>query len=79
MNTPKNPAGYLLGWAAPLNAPWSARTFTRTARILPSRSAASSPRMWKSRANAVDIRFSERSSIHFTGRPVIIVPAMAHR
>src|SRR5690349_17420472 len=26
--------------------------------------------MWKSRANAVDIRFSERSSIHFTGRPV---------
>jgi hypothetical protein len=23
VNTPKNPAGYLLGWAVPLNAPWS--------------------------------------------------------
>ena len=79
MNTPKNPAGYLLGWATPLNAPWSASTVTRTARILPSRLAASSPRMWKSRAKHVDIRFSDRSSIHFTGRPVSIEPAIAHR
>ena len=79
MNTPKNPAGYLVGWAAPLNAPWSASTVTRTALIVPSRLAASSPRMWKSRAKQVDIRFSDRSSIHFTGRPVIIEAVIAHR
>ena len=79
MNTPKNPAGYLLGWAVPLNAPWSASTVTRTARIFPSRLAASSPCMWKSRAKQVDIRFSDRSSIHLTGWPVMIEPTTAHR
>ena len=42
----KNPAGYLLGWADPLNAPWSASTRARRARIRPSRVAAISPCMW---------------------------------
>jgi hypothetical protein len=79
VNTLKNPAGNLLGCAVPLNAPWSASTVTRTARIRPSRDAASSPRMWKSLANDPDIRFSDRSSIHLTGFPVIIEPAIAHR
>jgi hypothetical protein len=79
VNTPKNPAGYLLGWAVPLNAPWSASTVTRTALTRPSRLAASSPRMWKSRAKHVDIRFSDRSSIHLTGRPTSIEAAIAHR
>jgi hypothetical protein len=60
-----------------LNAPWSASTFTRTALILPSRLAASSPRMWKSRAKQVDIRFSDRSSIHLTGLEVRIEPTIA--
>ena len=32
----KNPAGYFVGWAVALNAPWSAITSTRTPRILPS-------------------------------------------
>ena len=50
---------------------------TRTARIVPSRLAASSPRMWKSRAKQVDMRFSDRSSIHLTGWPVIIEPTTA--
>jgi hypothetical protein len=51
---------------------------TRTARIFPSRLAASSPCMWKSRAKQVDIRFSDRSSIHLTGWPVMIEPTTAH-
>ena len=42
----KNPAGYFVGWAVALNAPWSAITSTRTPRILPSRVAAISPCMW---------------------------------
>jgi hypothetical protein len=75
----EEPAGYLVGWAAPLKAPWSASTVTRTALIFPSRLAASSPRMWKSRAKQVDIRFSDRSSTHFTGRRVIIAAVIAHR
>jgi len=78
VNTPKNPAGNLDGCAVPLNAPWSASTRTRTARILPSLLAASSPRMWKSRAKQVDIRFSDRSSIHLTGLPVMTEPTTAH-
>jgi hypothetical protein len=45
VNTWKKPAGYLVGWAVPLNAPWSAITSTRTPRILPSREAAISPRI----------------------------------
>ncbi|COX33318.1 Uncharacterised protein [Mycobacterium tuberculosis] len=45
MNTPKNPAGYFAGAAWALNAPWSASTLDRIARILPSRLAAISPTM----------------------------------
>ena len=75
----KNPAGYLVGWAVALNAPWSASTRARRPRILPSFVAAISPCMWKSRANVVDIRFSERSSTHLTGLPVTMAPTMAHR
>ena len=37
--------------------------------IVPSAFSAISPCMWKSRANPVEIRFSVRSSTHFTGRP----------
>ena len=70
VKTWKNPAGYFVGWAVPLNAPWSASTLTRMARMRPSRVAAISPCMWKSRAKLVLMRFSERSSIHFTGLPV---------
>jgi hypothetical protein len=39
----KNPAGYFDGCAVALNAPWSASVSTRSARILPSRSAAMRP------------------------------------
>ena len=39
----KNPAGYLVGWAVELNAPWSAITSTLSPRILPSRLAAIDP------------------------------------
>ena len=39
----KNPAGYFVGCAVALNAPWSARTSTRSARMRPSRSAAILP------------------------------------
>jgi hypothetical protein len=78
VNTPKNPAGNLVGCAVPLNAPWSASTVTRTALIVPSRLAASSPRMWKSLAKQVDIRFSDLSSTHFTGLPVMIEPTIVH-
>jgi len=39
----KNPAGYFVGCAVALNAPWSAMTSVRTARIFPSRVAAISP------------------------------------
>jgi hypothetical protein len=39
----KKPAGYLVGCAVALNAPWSASTFTRTPSILPSAVAAISP------------------------------------
>jgi hypothetical protein len=46
VKTWKKPAGNLVGWAVPLNAPWSAITFTRSARMSPSRVAATSPRMW---------------------------------
>ena len=41
----KNPAGNLLGCAVELNAPWSASTLARTARIRPSAVAAISPCM----------------------------------
>ena len=41
----KKPAGYLVGCAVALNAPWSASTSTRSARIRPSRSAAIFPRI----------------------------------
>ena len=43
MKTWKKPAGYFVGCAVPLNAPWSASTSTLTARILPSRVAAMPP------------------------------------
>ena len=39
----KKPAGYFVGCAVALNAPWSASTSTRSARIRPSRSAAILP------------------------------------
>ena len=39
----KNPAGYFVGCAVALNAPWSASTSTRSARMRPSRSAAILP------------------------------------
>jgi hypothetical protein len=42
----KKPAGNLDGCAAALNAPWSASTFTRIARIFPSFVDAISPCMW---------------------------------
>jgi hypothetical protein len=41
----KNPAGYLAGWALPLNAPWSASALARSPRIRPSRVAAISARI----------------------------------
>jgi hypothetical protein len=44
---------------------------------LPSRVAAISVCMWKSRAKAVVERFSIRSSTHFTGRPVTIEATIA--
>jgi hypothetical protein len=78
VKTEKKPAGYRVGWAVALKAPWSASTLTRTAWILPSRPAAIAPLITKSRANPVDIRFSERSSIHLTDRPVRIAALIAH-
>ena len=45
MKTPKKPPGNFVGAAVPLKAPWSASTWLRTARILPSLVAAISPRM----------------------------------
>ena len=42
----KKPAGYFVGCAMPLKAPWSARTSTLTAWILPSRVDAIEPFMW---------------------------------
>ena len=42
----KKPAGNLDGWAAALNAPWSASTRARRPRIWPSAVAAISPCMW---------------------------------
>ncbi len=42
----KKPAGYFVGWATPLNAPWSASTSTLTAWILPSRVEAMETFMW---------------------------------
>ena len=42
----KNPAGYLVGWAVALKAPWSASTLARRPRTRPSEVAAISPRMW---------------------------------
>jgi hypothetical protein len=42
----EEPGGYFVGCAVALNAPWSARTSTLTARILPSRVAAIEPFMW---------------------------------
>ena len=41
----KNPAGYFVGCAVALNAPWSAITSTRRPVILPSFVAAISPCM----------------------------------
>jgi hypothetical protein len=38
----KNPAGYFVGCAVALKAPWSASTLVRTARIRPSAVAATS-------------------------------------
>ena len=55
------------GWASAWNAPSSASSETRRPVIVPSALSAISPCMWKSRANPVEIRFSLRSSIHFTG------------
>ena len=42
----KKPAGYFVGCATLLNAPWSASTSTFTARILPSRVEAMDAFMW---------------------------------
>ena len=71
----KKPAGYFVGCAVALNAPWSASTSTRSARILPvavgGDLAAASGSRGRSRC---DVRFSVRSSIHFTGLPVTIEP-----
>jgi hypothetical protein len=64
-----NPALNLLGWASAYAYPWSESIPTRSASILPSDLSASSPCMWKSRANPVDTRLPVRSSIHLTGRP----------
>ena len=58
----------LLGWASEKNAPWSASVCIRTARILPSWRSAISPSRYTSRANPVEIRLPDLSSIHFTGR-----------
>jgi hypothetical protein len=57
------------GCASAWNAPSSARSDTRRPIIVPSSFRAISPCMWKSRAKPVEMRFSVRSSIHFTGRP----------
>ncbi len=57
------------GWASAWNAPSSAWSETRSPSMVPSFFRAISPCMWKSRANPVEMRFSVRSSIHFTGCP----------
>ena len=57
------------GCASAWNAPSSASSETRRPVIVPSALSASSPCIQKSRANPVEIRFSLRSSIHFTGWP----------
>ena len=41
----KKPAGYFVGWAVALNAPWSAIVVIRMPSIFPSLVAAISPRM----------------------------------
>src|SRR2546428_11380452 len=65
----KSPAGYLDGFAAASNAPWSAIVLTRSACIVPSFFAASSAVMGESRAKGAAWMFSERASVHFTGWP----------
>jgi len=64
-----SPTLNLDGCASEWKAPSSARSDTRRPFICPSLDRAISPCMWKSRANPVEIRFSLRSSIHFTGWP----------
>ena len=64
-----SPTLNLLGCASAWNAPSSASSDVRRPSIVPSFFNAISPCMWKSRANPVEIRFSVRSSIHFTGWP----------
>ena len=57
------------GWASAWKAPSSASSETRRPVMVPSALSAISPRIQKSRANPVEIRFSLRSSIHLTGCP----------
>ena len=64
-----SPTLNFVGCASAKNAPLSASSETRRPIIVPSFFSAISPCMWKSRAKPVEIRFSVRSSIHFTGRP----------
>ena len=64
-----SPTLNLEGWASAWNAPSSASSDVRRPSIVPSSFRAISPCMWKSRANPVEMRFSVRSSIHFTGWP----------
>ena len=74
----KKPAGNFVGCAVPLNAPWSASTSTRSAEDLAVAGSPRSRRACGSRGRTtVVIRFSERSSIHFTGLPVTIEPTTA--
>src|SRR5262249_1377167 len=70
------PAGHLLALAQASNAPWPPTVQQGSAVTLPSFVQAISVCMWKSRANAVVDRFSMRSSVHFTGRPVTIEATM---
>ena len=72
-----SPALNLDGCASAKNAPLSDSSLTRRPSIVPSFFRASSPCMWKSRAKPVEIRFSVRSSIHFTGRPISSDAAVA--
>ena len=75
----KKPAGNFVGWAVPLNAPWSASTFDPYApgSCRPCVDATSAVHVVVAGERRCDIRFSERSSTHFTGLPVTIEPTIA--
>src|SRR2546428_13810610 len=64
----KSPAGYLDGFAAASNAPWSAIVLTRSACIVPSFFAATSAGRGRSPRKRAACLFSARSAVHLRGR-----------